>query len=265
MVLENVTPACFGLSYLSALALEWVRVRWPATWLRPAALAAGLAGLVAHTAYLIVRHPTPATPAGGLLGVAWVLAVFALAGTVHRTRQAWPVFVLPVVIGLVSLAWLMPAGPGGVGRGWGAIHGVLVLLAAVGISVGFLASIMYLVQANRLRNKSNPLPRLKLLSLERLEAMNRRAIALALPLLTAGLLIGAILLPGHAVADNWLSIKVLGTAGLWVVCLVLCYLRYAAHVPGRRLALLTLVAFALLLATLATTHPFAAVEEQVAR
>ena len=94
-------------------------------------------------------------------------------------------FVLPVVVGLVALAWLMPAGPGGVGRGWGAVHGVLVLLAAIGISVGFLASVMYLVQANRLRAKANPTPRLKLLSLERLEAMNRRAIALALPLLTA--------------------------------------------------------------------------------
>ena len=256
--LQNVTPACFGLSYLSALALEGARVRWPAAWLRPTALAVGAAGLLAHTIYLVTQHPTPATPAGGLLGVAWVLAVFALSGTVHRSRQAWPVFVLPVVVGLVGLAWLMPAGPTDMGRGWGAVHGVLVLFAAVGVSVGFLASVMYLVQANRLRAKANPLPRLKLLSLERLEAMNRRAVATALPLLTAGLLIGAGLLPGHAVADNWLSVKVLGTAGLWAVCLVLCYLRYAAHVSGRRLALLTMLAFALLLATLAAAHPFAA-------
>jgi hypothetical protein len=255
--LQNVTPACFGLSYLSALALEAARLRWPRGWLRPAALAVGAAGLLAHSIYLVMQHPTPATPAGGLLGVAWVLAVFALSGTVQRTRQAWPVFVLPLVVALVGLAWLMPAGPGGVGRGWGAVHGLLVLAAAIGVSVGFVASVMYLVQANRLRAKANPTPRLKLLSLERLEAMNRRAIALALPLLTAGLLIGAVLLPGHAVSDNWLSLKIVGTAGLWLVCLVLVYLRYAAHVPGRRLALLTVVAFALLVATLAAAHPFA--------
>ena len=255
---QNVTHACFGLSYLSALVLESARVRWPAGWLRPTAVAVGAAGLLAHTAYLWVHHPTPATPAGGLLGVAWVLALFALTGTGRRTRQAWPVFVLPVVVGLVGLAWLLPAGPGwAAGRWWGMAHGALVLLAAVGVSVGFLASLMYLVQANRLRAKANPLPRLRLLSLERLEAMNRRAVALALPLLTAGLVIGAGLVPGHAVGDNWLSVKVLGTAGLWAVCALLCYLRYAAHVPGRRLALLTLLAFALLLATLVAAHPFA--------
>jgi hypothetical protein len=255
--LQNVTHACFGLSYLSALLLEAARVRWPAAWLRPAALGIGAAGLVAHSAYLVIHHPTPAAPAGGFLGVAWVLAVFALAGTGRRARQAWPVFVLPVVVGLVGLAWVLPAGPTAVGRGWGVVHGVLVLLAAVGVSVGFLASAMYLVQANRLRAKASPTPRLKLLSLERLEAMNRRAVAAALPLLTAGLVIGAGLLPNHAVGENWLSLKVMGTAGLWAVCALLCYLRYAAHVPGRRLALLTLVAFALLVATLAAAHPFA--------
>ena len=35
-------------------------------------------------------------------------------------------------------------------RVWGAIHGVFVLLAAVGVSVGAVASTMYLIQARRL-------------------------------------------------------------------------------------------------------------------
>ena len=65
--------------------------------------------------------------------MAWVLAVFALTGTVHRPRQPWPVFVLPVVVGLVGLAWLLPAGPRWGGYGWGMAHGVLVLLAAAAL------------------------------------------------------------------------------------------------------------------------------------
>jgi ABC-type transport system involved in cytochrome c biogenesis permease subunit len=134
----------------------------------------------------------------------------------------------------------------------------LLLLAAVGISVGFLASVMYLVQARRLRKKRNPLGGMKMLSLERLEGMNRRAVNGAFPLLTLGLLLGAVLLKQyHDIADNWFSVKVLGTVGLWVVFVVLLYLRYAAHVPGRRLAFLTIVAFALVVVVLASAHPFA--------
>ena len=57
--------------------------------------------------------------------------------------------------------------------------------------------------------------------------------------------------------DNWLSLKILSTAGLWLVFLVLLYLRYAVHVPARRLAMFSIVAFALLLVALVASHPFA--------
>ncbi len=71
--------------------------------------------------------------------------------------------------------------------------------------------------------------------------MNRRALNLAFPLLTAGLLVGALLLPkAPEVSDSWLSLKILSTAGLWLVFLVLLYLRYGAHVPARRLAALSI-------------------------
>jgi ABC-type transport system involved in cytochrome c biogenesis permease subunit len=231
-------------------------------------LAFGAAGLFAQTLYLVYHHPSPAEPYAALLLVAWVLAVFYLYGTIHHARQAWAVFVLPVILGLVGLSLALLTGGPDANSGvpawlttdhtWGAIHGILILLAAVGVSVAFLASVMYLVQAHRLRAKTNPLGGLKMLSLERLEAMNRRAVNLAFPLLTAGLVLGAILLrPTHDLPTNWLSVKFLGTAGLWLAFLVLLYLRYATHVPGRRLALGTIAAFALMVAVLAATHPFA--------
>jgi ABC-type transport system involved in cytochrome c biogenesis permease subunit len=143
-------------------------------------------------------------------------------------------------------------------RFWGAVHGTLILLAAVGVSVAFLASVMYLVQARRLRNKVNPGRVVPMLSLERLETMNRRAVTLAFPLLTAGLLLGSVLLRhGHGLGDNWLSLKVVSAAGLWVVFVVLVYLRYGTNVPPRRLALLAVAAFVLLVVALAAAHPFA--------
>jgi hypothetical protein len=267
--LQGITHACFGLSYLAAFLLELARLGRPAAGLRVAGLVMGVAGLFAHTVYLILNHPTPAAPYGSLLLLAWVLALFYLYGTVHHARQAWAVFVLPVVIGLVGLSFAL-ADTGGQAppfevpgwlsgdRFWGFVHGVLILLASIGISVGFVASVMYLVQARRLRNKVNPSRVVPMLSLERLERMNRWAVNLAFPLLTAGVLVGTLLLKHeHGTAGNWLSLKVVSTGGLWLVFAVLLYLRYGAHVPARRLAGLSVVAFALLVVALAAAHPFA--------
>lgn len=268
--LQGITHACFGLSYLLAFGLEVARLLWPAAGWRPAALAAGAAGLVAQTAYLAVHQPTPAAPYGSLLWLAWVLALFYLWGTIQRGRQAWAVFVLPVVIGLVGLSLALASAspdtppldlPGWLhgDRFWGAVHGLLLLSAAIGVSVAFVASVMYLAQARRVRHKVNPSRVVPLLSLERLETMNRRAVNAAFPLLTAGLLVGTLLLRhDHDAAENWLSLKVLSTGGLWVVFLVLLYLRYAADVPGRRLAWLSILAFGLLLVALGAAHPFVA-------
>jgi ABC-type transport system involved in cytochrome c biogenesis permease subunit len=266
--LQGITHACFGLSYLLAFALEIARLFWPGRGWRVAGLTAGVAGVVAHSAYLLLNRPTPAAPYGSLLLLAWVLALFYLYGTVHYAKQAWAVFVLPVVIGLVGLSLALSATADSAApvslpdwlhgdRFWGAVHGFLLLGAAIGISVGFLASIMYLVQLRRVRNRVNPAVVVPLLNLERLETMARRAVNWAFPLLTAGLLVGTLLLrTEHGGAESWLSVKVLTTATLWLVFAVLLYLRYATNVPARRLAVLHVAAFALLLLALAASHPF---------
>jgi hypothetical protein len=265
--LQNITHACFGLSYLIAFVFELARLFWPGSAWRVAALVLGGAGLFAHTVYLGLNQPTPASPFGSLLLLAWVLALFYLYGTVSHSRQAWAVFVLPLVIGLVGLSLALatasnvapadiPAWLSGE-RFWGAVHGFLLFFAAVGVSVGFLASVMYLIQARRVRNKVNPTTVVPMLSLERLERMNRHAVNWSFPLLTAGLLVGSLLLRfEHDAAENWLSLKVLSTAGLWLVFLVLVYLRYSASVSGRRLAMLSIGAFALMLVALIASHPF---------
>ncbi|MFO0934943.1 MAG: cytochrome c biogenesis protein CcsA [Gemmataceae bacterium] len=266
-VLQGISHACFGLSYVIALVCEVIRIWRPISLLRPISLVAGSAGLLAHTLYLAYHHPSPAEPYAAVLLLAWVIAVFSLYGTLHHTRQAWAVFVWPIVVGLVGLslallrgatqtsvpAWILGDRP------WGVIHGVLLLLAAVGMTVSFLAGIMYLVQSRRVRNKLNPLGTFRLLNLERLEVMNRRAVNLTFPFLSAGLILGGVLLRhNHSLTETWFSVKVLGTAGLWLVCLMLLYLRYSRSVSARQLAWLSVLAFALTVIVLAATHPFVA-------
>ncbi len=264
--MQNVTLACFGLSYLLALLLELARLKWPKPGLRTTGLILGGAGLFAHSWFLAVHQPSPATAYGALLAVAWVLGIFYLYGSLHHAKRAWAIFVLPFVLALVGLAFVLVSTDADAQsfalesgqRFWGAAHGILILLASVGVCVGAIASVMYLIQARRLRKKLNPLGGVKMLSLERLESMNRRAINAAFPLLSVGLLIGVLLLKSeNVITPDWFSLKVLGTVGIWIVFLVLLYMRYAVHLPGRRLAMLTIFSLVLVVAVLIADHSFA--------
>jgi len=265
MPLDKITRFCFGASYAVALVLELLQLFWPRSVQRYVALGFAGAGLLAHTIYLAVQQPPLASQAGSLLLLSWILAVFYVYGSVHHRHIAWSVFVLPLVLGLVLLTGAFPLeetegtglGPLDSFRGerfWAVVHGGLLLLAAVGGCLGFVASVMYLVQARRVRLKAPPTTWPKLWSLERIELMNRRAIVLAFPLLTAGVLVGGVLLLQRTdKLQGWTDPKVLGSLVLWVVFALLLYLRYL-HVRGRQLAWLTIVAFALLVFTLASAH-----------
>jgi ABC-type transport system involved in cytochrome c biogenesis permease subunit len=265
---ERVTFYIFAASYGAAFLLDLLYQSRPRPVLRLLAIAFGAAGLLAHTIYLAVQRPALAWQFGWMLFLAWILAIFYLYGTLHHRRRAWGVFVLPLVLGLVGLAaafgrsaddpgevvsaGLSPRGD----RFWGLLHAALLLLAAVGMCVGFLASLMYLFQARQLRAKVPPGRGLRMLSLERLEQMNRRAVALAFPLLTVGILLGAALMGRDADRlRGWTDPRVLSTVALWVVFALIVFVRYGYHLRGRQVALLTIAAFVMLLGCLTLSHP----------
>jgi ABC-type transport system involved in cytochrome c biogenesis permease subunit len=268
MFLERVTVFCFAASYGVAFLAELLQLFRPRPVLRLVGLGFGSAGLLAHTIFLGVHHPELASRYGSFLFLAWIIAVFYLYGSLHHRTISWGLFVLPLVLGLIGLAvpfvhdsapedepWLVrllsPQGE----RFWGILHGVLLSLAAVGVFVAFVASVMYLVHARRLRSKALPGKGPKFLSLERLEEMNRRAIVAAFPLLTAGVLVGlALTAQGDRPMRSWTDPRMLLTVVLWLVFVILLYLRYTMHVRGRRVAILTIVAFVLLVVTLAVPH-----------
>jgi ABC-type transport system involved in cytochrome c biogenesis permease subunit len=268
---ERITIFCFAASYAVALACELILQLQPGRWLRILSLGFGAAGLLAHTLYVAVQPLKLGTPDGSLLFLAWILALFYLYGSFHHRKVAWGLFVLPLVLGLTALASLRQVGTStddlaALGElfsfhgehFWGLVHGCLVLLAAVGICVGFVASVMYLVQVHRLRQKVPPGRGVRVLSLERLESMSRRAVILSFPLLTAGLLVGAaLLLYNGEPISSWRSPKILSAVALWLVFAILLYLRYRIHARGRQVAVLTILAFVLLVLSLASpVHPF---------
>jgi ABC-type transport system involved in cytochrome c biogenesis permease subunit len=251
--------SCFVAAYGLALLLEALCLRINRPALRYAALAAGFAGFAGHTAYVSLYASK--MPLIGqlrwLLYLAWILVVFYLFGEFRQRRMPWGLFVLPVVLALVGLGVAFDdqaaASAAGKGSVWNKLHGVLILLASVGVCVGFVASVTYLVQARRLRAKALPGRGIRLLSLERLETMNRRAMLLSFPLLTAGVLAGVVAIFDSEIV-SWTDPRVIGTLALWLVFVLLLYLRFAQHVSGRRAAMMTIFAFGVLLFCLALSH-----------
>ena len=249
--MDRVTVFCFMASYGLALALELLHLWFAKAALRALALVAGAAGLVAQTLYLYSHQPPLIFQFGWMLFVAWILAVFYLSGSIHYRRVSWGVFVLPLILGLLGIGLLFgPPAPDerGLFTGnayqphqlWGQVHTLLLLLATVGLCIAFLASMMYLFQAHRLRTKAPPGQGLRLLSLERLEAMNRRAVFLSFPLLTAGMVAGVVLIVRGSETVGWADPRVLGAFILWGVFALLLYLRFGRHLRGRQLALMTI-------------------------
>ncbi|MFM7151554.1 MAG: cytochrome c biogenesis protein CcsA [Gemmataceae bacterium] len=267
--MNRVTILCFLASYLLALVLELIHFWRGQNRYRILAILAAAAGLVAHTLYLIHRQPPLIWQFGWMIFLAWILAIFHLCGAIHYRRMSWGLFVLPVVLGLLAIGLLLgKPPPESVGlwredltdldRLWAPVHASLILLSTVGLCVGFIASLMYLVQAQRIRRKAPPGEGLRLLSLERLEDMNRRALFLSFPLLTAGVIAGGMLLFQGSDTVSWMDIRVIATLVLWVAFAVLLFVRFARNLRGRQVALLTIVAFCLLLLCLVISHPLGA-------
>lgn len=274
--MERISLFCFAASYALSLGLDGLAVwrgnpvfrGWPGavTWFRGGAWLMAMAGLVAHSLYLWTWQPPLAWQFGGLLVLAWFLAVFAVYERSHPGRVSWSMFLLPLVLGLVGVATLIGPPPPGDGRipglfstgslqFWNTLHGVLLLAASVVLSLAFIGSLMFLIRARQLRYKLAPGRGLSRFTLEGLETMNKRLVAVAFPLLSVGMGLGAGLLFVHASKlDGLYDPRVLAAIGLWITFVVLFGLRYGARFRGSVMAWMTICAWIMLVLCLLLPH-----------
>ncbi len=235
--MDRLSVLCFGGTYGLALACDLARfvVRGTARWWATLGLTA-LAWVV-QTAYLgnlaYEKGQLPvATVFESLLVLSWILAAVALYLIVRSPKPvAVGVFILPVVLALIVVAgfWAprddwAELGLGGASHFWGWAHGMLYLVGAVASCVAFVAGLMYLAQSDRLKHKRPPRFGFKLPSLEESERLNRGAITVAFPFLSAGLLAGVVM-------------------EVWLVFAGLLHARFQPEMRGRRVMLFTIVAF----------------------
>jgi ABC-type uncharacterized transport system permease subunit len=136
-------------------------------------------------------------------------------------------------------------------------HGIVLLLGAVAVCIGFLAGLMYLVQSYALKHVRSATNALRLPSLEWLEHVNSRALGISAVLIAFGFISGivmAIAAHRHESAYHlWADPVVLSLAAMlaWLVGAEIFRFVYPAARRGRKVAYLTLASFVFLLIALA--------------
>lgn len=264
----GVTVTCFLASYVVAFGLELVRtLRGGSKSWRVLAFLAGSAGLVAHTWYLWVRSsetnlpPLLASSHDWFLVLAWMAVVFYLLLIAVDDELAVGLFLLPLVLILIAAAYFVSDTPSPLlaerldaRRGWAMLHATLLVFGIAGVIVGFVLSLMYLVQHSRLKHKHAAQQGLVLPSLERLSRLNWWAVVLSVPLLTLGLLTGVILglqARREESAFSFADPVVLVNGLIWVLLVAFFVWRLRTHrAAGKQVAWRTIWAFGFLLVTL---------------
>jgi len=271
-MLSGIHIICFAGSYTVALLLELTRPLFRSGIRGAIMLGFAAAGLFAHTVFLAYRIAAFYQVAGAqgsplsikqdwYLVAAWVLVVVYLGLTYFHPKTHFGVFLLPVVLGLIGVGTYW-ADPRSFAREpasavWGVVHGGSILVAMVAVLVGWVAGMMYLGQAYRLKHKLPALPGLRLPSLEWLGRANGRSIGVAMVMMGVGIVAGIVLnlinYDDPAGRIRWNDPVVLTTACMfgWLVLSSALGALYRPAREGRRVAYFTLIAFAFLLIALA--------------
>jgi ABC-type transport system involved in cytochrome c biogenesis permease subunit len=259
-MIQGITTTCFAASYLVAFALELARLLLRHAIRRVLTLAFAFAGLAAQSLYLGYRaYASPAAPLSSaydwFLLAAWMLVVAYLYLTLFHPEVAYGIFILPLAMALIGAAQLAsrePFAQSPAAQIWGAIHGTFWLLGAVAVIIGFVAGLMYLLQASRLKHKVQPTPGLRLPSLEWLERVSSRAIVISVLMAGIGAISGFVLnlINHHHQHDVlpwsdpivWESSVLFG----WLLLVALFNGLYRPARRGRKVAYLTIANFVFL-------------------
>lgn len=255
----RIAVLLYGIAALAVLpAALYNRPRW-----RHIAMPAALAGVffhfvamaemlnAAHHALPVDTHET-LSMLGLLLG-----AAFLILATTYRT-VSFGIFLLPVA----ALLTLVPAfRPGAevldyplLHTGWLFLHVALLLAAYAALLISLIASVLYLIQERRLKQKRTTQARSWLPPLETTDQIALKSLLFGLPCMTAGLLIGSVVALETIGPAFFADPKVLLSLAMWVVYVAMIYIRRHSGLRGRRAVYLSGFVFLIVLAVWAANQ-----------
>ncbi len=257
----------YGISSLAVLpAVLYSRPRWRLVAI-PAAVAALLFHFVSVAEMLNAAHhfvPVSASEVQAVLALL-LAAAFLVVYAWYRTLTVG-VVLLPTVF----LLGLMPAfAPGRrqldeplLHSAWLWLHIGLLLAAYAALCVSVLASVLYLIQENRLKARTRRGLLSRLPPLETTDQIALKSLLVGLPCMTAGLLIGSALAQVTYGASYFRDPKVLLSFAMWIAYVAMIAIRRSSGLRGRRAVWLSSFVFFIMLVVwsanqVSSVHQFA--------
>lgn len=248
----RVAAVFYGLASVSALpAVLGDRPRWQRICL-PLTIAGWLYHLVASVEMLAAAHrlmPVGMHEVQSTLALL-IVTVFLLIWLRYRTIS-FGVFALPLAFLLVLAPVIGPnkytfSSPlvrsGGI-----FVHVTLLLAAYAALMFSMLASLFYLVQERRLKDKQTPGFLEWLPPLDTMNQIAQTTLVLGFYCMTGGLLIGSLIAQANVGAAYFLDPKVLLSFAMWVLYIVILFVRRSTGLRGRRAVYLSSAVFLVML------------------
>jgi cytochrome c-type biogenesis protein CcsB len=225
-----------------------------------------IAGFVLLTAFFLLRwNAVGFLPIFGMFEslsfFIWAVVLVYLIVEFIFNLPSLSTFIMPTVAVFVLIAAAVAGAPGEIDpklqSGWFYVHVVLAFVGYAAFAVAFGSAIMYLLQRRQLKSKKsfdslfNRLP-----SLEVLDDLNQKLISMGFSLFT--LAIGSGVFWAHRsdiLGPDWPNDpKIVFTGITWLLYAALFHIRLLSVARGKRVAQLTIVAFAFVVITFLGTR-----------
>lgn len=216
-------------------------------------------GFLSHTATIVVRQVeagyTPVTNRfESLIFFSWVLVAVYLAVQLRQTLPVLGAFVTPLALGLLLMASFRSKEILPLDRlldsHWLPAHVWFAFLGDALLGISACLAAMYLIQDTILKKKRIGPLYYRLPSLELLDRLSYRCISIGFPLLTIGILTGAIWLKSiQGGYIDWQDGRQTASLLIWFLYAGILHGRLIAGWRGRRIAWMNVIGFLVILVT----------------
>lgn len=235
----RIAAGLYGVASVAALpATLYERPRWLRLCL-PAAVLGFLLNLVAVVEMLSAAHrlmPVGMHEVQSLLALL-IAAAFLIVWFRFRT-VSFAVFALPLAFLLVLVPAMGPdryTFPSPIVRsGWIFVHVSMLLAAYAALFFSLVAGLLYFLQERRLKTRQQGSISTWLPPLDTMEKVGYQSLVVGFCCMTAGLLAGSLIAQESVGPGYFLDPKVLLSFGMWLLFVVLVFVRKIQGLRGRR-------------------------------